>query len=137
MSEQVKALLEACSRHSENDVRQLRQQRQKLAEAGIEGYYADLYRSVRIYFLRGAEPIQVACPKVDAAVARTFETAVVEAAIQRFRAGGYSYRDFCAKVMTAGCVGYLTSFLDRFAVYFGRTAETVVERFPDDPHCPE
>jgi hypothetical protein len=66
MSEQVQALLEACSRDPENDVRQLRQQRMKLTEAGIEDYHADLRRSVQIYFLRGAEPIQAAFPKVDA-----------------------------------------------------------------------
>jgi hypothetical protein len=92
MSEQVKALLEACSRYPEHDVRQLRQERMRLAKAGIEGYYADPHLSVRIYFLGGKEPIQVACPKVDAVVARNFETTLVEAAIQRFRAGGYSYR---------------------------------------------
>jgi hypothetical protein len=66
ISEQVRALLEACSPGPENDVWQLRQQRMKLAEAGIEDYHADLRRSVQIYFLRGAEPIQVAFLKVDA-----------------------------------------------------------------------
>ena len=74
---------------------------------------------------------------MDAPVARNFETALVEAAVQRFRAGGYSYRDFCAKVMTAGCVGYLISFSTGAQCTSIPRLKNLVERFPDDPHCRE
>ena len=43
---------------------------------------------------------------------------------------GYTDAGFCAKVMAAGCAGYIVSFSGRRAVYFGRTAETHVEYFP-------
>lgn len=44
---------------------------------------------------------------------------------------GYSYKGFRKKVMAAGCVGYTVSFIGKRAVYYGRTAETHVEHFPE------
>jgi len=44
---------------------------------------------------------------------------------------GYTYAGFSAKVMAAGCAGYIVSFSGRRAVYLGRTAEIHVEHFPD------
>jgi hypothetical protein len=32
--------------------------------------------------------------------------------------------------MAAGCAGYIVSFLGKQALYYGRTAETHVEHFP-------
>jgi hypothetical protein len=86
-----------------------------LQRSEVEGYCADLRRSVRIYFLPDAEPMEVACPKVDAVVATNFDTALIESAIQQFQAGSCTYNEFCAKVMAAGCVGYFVSILDRRA----------------------
>jgi uncharacterized protein YbcV (DUF1398 family) len=45
-------------------------------------------------------------------------------------APGYTYAGFCAKVEAAGCAGYMVSFLGKRVVYFGRTAQTHVEHFP-------
>ena len=42
----------------------------------------------------------------------------------------YSYAAFCARVKAAGCAGYIVSFPGRRVLYFGRTAETHVEHFP-------
>jgi uncharacterized protein YbcV (DUF1398 family) len=42
----------------------------------------------------------------------------------------YTYKGFCDKIKRAGCAGYLVSFLGRRVLYFGRTAETHVEHFP-------
>jgi hypothetical protein len=66
-------------------------------------------------------------------VASAFHPAGVQAAIREAQqmVPGYSYAGFCEKVASAGCAGYIVSFLGRRAVYFGRTAETLVERFPD------
>jgi hypothetical protein len=57
----------------------------------------------------------------------TVQTAIGEA--QRLMPG-YNYAGFRAKIMAAGCAGYIVSFIGRRAVYFGRTAETHVEHFP-------
>jgi hypothetical protein len=131
----VNAVVEA-SGGPEDDIRQLRQQRTKLALARIEGYYVDLRRSVRVYFLSDAEPMEVVCPKVDATVARNFDTALVAAAIGEFRSGRCTYSEFCATVITAGCTGYFISILDRRAEYFGRAGPALMEQLPDDYNDP-
>jgi hypothetical protein len=46
------------------------------------------------------------------------------------KAPGYTYVSFSEKVKAAGCAAYMVSFLGRRVVYFGRTAETHVEHFP-------
>jgi len=43
---------------------------------------------------------------------------------------GYSYNKFCAKVMDAGCAGYLVSLIGKRVVYYGRTGEIHTEHFP-------
>ena len=65
-------------------------------------------------------------------VAEAFDTAAIQAAIREAQqlVPGYTYKDFCRKVMDAGCAGYIVSFSGRRAVYFGGTAETQVEHFP-------
>ena len=42
----------------------------------------------------------------------------------------YSYSAFCKNVKAFGCAGYIVSFSGRRVLYFGRTAETHVEHFP-------
>jgi hypothetical protein len=56
------------------------------------------------------------------------------AALVRWAQGNgadYSYAAFSLRVRAAGCAGYLVSFPGRRVVYYGRTAETHVEHFPD------
>jgi uncharacterized protein YbcV (DUF1398 family) len=66
------------------------------------------------------------------AVAAQFNSDVVKDAIREAQAlvPGYTYKGFCDKIKRAGCAGYLVSFLGRRVLYFGRTAETHVEHFP-------
>ena len=42
----------------------------------------------------------------------------------------YSYAVFCRNAKAFGCAGYIVSFSGRRVLYFGRTAETHVEHFP-------
>jgi uncharacterized protein YbcV (DUF1398 family) len=65
-------------------------------------------------------------------IAGSFGISAVQAAIREAQqlVPGYTYAGFCAKVMAAGCAGYIVSFVGRRAVYFGRTAETHIEHFP-------
>ncbi|MBS0539454.1 MAG: DUF1398 domain-containing protein, partial [Proteobacteria bacterium] len=65
--------------------------------------------------------------------AAAFDAARVRAAIKEAQdmVPGYTYKGFCAKTAAAGCAGYIVSFLGRRVLYFGRTAETHVEKFPD------
>lgn len=131
MNANVKAVVEACSRGSEEDSLNFGQVLGELAGAGVEGYCADFRRSTKIYYLPDGECIEVPARDPDVAISSTFDAGLVEAAVRQSQAGTHTYRAFCEKVMAAGCSGYLVSLLGRRVVYFGRTAETHVEHFPD------
>jgi uncharacterized protein YbcV (DUF1398 family) len=130
MKPDVKAVVETCARGSEDDSLDFPQQLAKLAEAGVEGYYADLRRSRKTYYLPSGESLDVAATPVAVAVGAAFDAGRVESAVRQSQAGTHTYRAFCEKVMAAGCSGYLVSLPGRRVVYFGRTAETHVEHFP-------
>ena len=130
MKPDLKAIAEACARGSDDDSLDFPQQLALLGSAGIEGYYADLRRSLKTYYLPNGESIDVASAPVAAPVAADFDAGRVEAAVRQSQGGTHTYKDFCEKVMAAGCSGYLVSLLGRRVVYFGRTAETHVEHFP-------
>jgi uncharacterized protein YbcV (DUF1398 family) len=55
----------------------------------------------------------------------------VEQAVRATQRGEIRYREFCRRIAAAGCVGYFVSLAGRRAVYYGRTIDTYVERFPD------
>jgi uncharacterized protein YbcV (DUF1398 family) len=71
-------------------------------------------------------------PLSAGSVAKTFDPDEVEALVRWAQSNGldYSYPAFCKHVKAAGCSGYIVSFLGRRVVYYGRTAETHVELFP-------
>lgn len=103
-----------------------------LIEAGIEAYEVDYQRCTATYFLPTGESVQLAIPKTDGAVAAEFKASLVQQAVReaQTKAPGYTYAGFCEKVKAAGCAGYRVSFLGKRVLYFGRTAETHVEHFP-------
>jgi uncharacterized protein YbcV (DUF1398 family) len=103
-----------------------------LMDAGVEGYDVDFRRRTSTYFSGSGESVQLSLPPSDAKVAREFSADAVERAVREAQdnAPGYTYAGFCAKVEAAGCAGYMVSFLGKRVVYFGRTAQTHVEHFP-------
>jgi uncharacterized protein YbcV (DUF1398 family) len=103
-----------------------------LIEAGFEGYGVDYRRGTSTYFLANGESVQLSLPKSDMKVAAQFRATDIERAVREAqnKAPGYTYAGFCAKATAAGCAGYMVSFLGKRVVYFGRTAETHVEHFP-------
>lgn len=103
-----------------------------LIEAGFDGYLVDLRLSQATYYLPGGEDVELPTHGSSVAVAARFDTEAVQAAIREAQAlvPGYTYRGFCDKVKQAGCAGYLVSFPGHRVLYFGRTAETHVEHFP-------
>ncbi|CAH1670541.1 DUF1398 domain-containing protein [Chelatococcus asaccharovorans] len=104
-----------------------------LMEAGFEGYAIDFRRATATYYLAEGESLELPAHGVDAAVAPTFDSARLQLAIREAQqlVPGYTYKGFCEKAVAAGCAGYIVSFSGRRALYFGRTAETHVEHFPD------
>ena len=83
-------------------------------------------------FLSDGSSFELPLHKHDVGVAKTFDATVVQAAIKEAQqnVAGYTYKGFCEKVMQAGCAGYIVSFLGKRVLYYGRTAETHVELFP-------
>ena len=100
--------------------------------ADFDGYFVDLRLGQATYYLPNGEGLELPTHRSAVAVAAEFDTGVVKAAIREAQAlvPGYTYKGFCDKVKRAGCAGYLVSFLGRRVLYFGRTAATHVEHFP-------
>ena len=103
-----------------------------LIQNGFESYRIDYMRQISTYFMSDGSSFELPMHKHDATVAKTFDTTVVQAAIKEAQQNvvGYTYKGFCEKVMQAGCAGYIVSFLGKRVLYYGRTAETHVELFP-------
>ncbi|MGE0254306.1 MAG: DUF1398 domain-containing protein [Alphaproteobacteria bacterium] len=101
-----------------------------LAQAGVERYHADLSRAEKTYYLPDGRSLVTAGALLEAAPQTAFSAAGVDRALREIQAGGLDYRQFCARIAQAGCVGYHVSLAGRRAVYYGRTGETHVEMFP-------
>jgi uncharacterized protein YbcV (DUF1398 family) len=104
----------------------------RLIEAGFEGYAVDYRRHVTTYFLPDGESVELENRPTPGAVSAVFDRAGVAAQVKWAQANplDYSYQVFCENVKGCGCAGYMASFLGRRVLYFGRTAETHVEHFP-------
>ncbi|SHF99134.1 hypothetical protein SAMN02745157_3291 [Kaistia soli DSM 19436] len=104
----------------------------KLVNAGFEGYAVDYRRNSQTYYLPDGDNADFDMPHPAGSVAAVFDGDAVEALVRwaQRNAPDYSYAAFGEKVKAAGCAGYLVSFLGRRVVYYGRTAETHVELFP-------
>lgn len=105
----------------------------KLSAAGFEGYMVDYRRDTQTYYLPDSDSVMLEMPSSAGAITATFDAAGVEKLVRWAQTNGpeYTYKAFCERVKAAGCAGYLVSFLGRRVVYFGRTAETHVEHFPN------
>lgn len=130
MCANTRAVAEACSRAAEDGSLNFPQILGKLSAAGIEGYFVDYRRAVKTYYLPEGKSVEVADGHPHGAVAAMFDAAKVAAAVGQSQRGEHSYREFCDKLIAAGCAGYIVSILGRRVVYFGRTAEMHVEHFP-------
>jgi uncharacterized protein YbcV (DUF1398 family) len=103
-----------------------------LIQAGFEGYSVDFRRGMIAYYLPCGEAVEFPGAKPALPVATDFDATAVKEAIREAQTltPGYTYKGFISKVAGAGCAGYMVSFLGRRVLYFGRSAETHVEQFP-------
>jgi len=132
MDASISAIIRDCHLASEEDRLDFPQILAALHQAGIEGYMVDFRRSTKTFYLPDGESLELPSHDIGVKVSAVFDAAIIEAAVReaQTKAPGYTYKSFCAKVMQAGCAGYIVSILGRRVVYFGRTAETHVEHFP-------
>jgi uncharacterized protein YbcV (DUF1398 family) len=103
-----------------------------LMEAGFDGYGVDFRRATRTYYMPDGESIELEIKRTPEPVAARFDAAAIKEAIREAQAlvPGYTYKDFCTKVVRAGCAGYLVSLPGKRVLYYGRTGETHTEYFP-------
>ncbi len=104
----------------------------RLIAGGFEGYTVDYRRETQTFYLPDGDSVVLDMPQVPGPVAATFDAAGVEAAVRWAQSGDPNYRfdAFSTRVKAAGCAGYIVSFPGRRVLYFGRTAETHLELFP-------
>jgi uncharacterized protein YbcV (DUF1398 family) len=105
----------------------------RLAEVGVESYYADLRRAERIFFMPDGRSRCIASRLSHDHVAQTFSPEGVKAAITEIQNRRIDYPAFCERIAAAGCCAYSVSLLGRRAVYMGRSGEIFVEHFPSQP----
>jgi uncharacterized protein YbcV (DUF1398 family) len=132
MDDRSKQVAESCLRAAQDNSMTFPQIVGKLIEDGFESYTVDYRTSTATYYRPDGESIQLPTHSHAVAIAEDFDAGAIKAAIKEAQqlAPGYTYEGFCEKVMSAGCAGYIVSFSGRRALYFGRTAETHVEHFP-------
>ena len=133
MNDSQKASARACLEASETGRMTFPQIVGALIDAGFESYVVDFRRATATYYLPDGESLELPTHKPSAPIARSLDTAMMQAAIREAQqlVPGYTYAGFCEKAASAGCAGYIVSFSGRRALYVGRTAEIHVEPFPD------
>lgn len=102
----------------------------RLIAAGVERYHADLASSERVFYMPDGTSERVPAHKIPQAV-QLFSAPDVDAAVRAIQRGEFQYREFCARIAAAGCVGYHVFVGGRRTVYYGRSGDMHVEYFPD------
>lgn len=104
----------------------------QLIAAGFERYTVDFARGEQTYYLPDGDNIRFGSSHDGKDIGATFNVEAFKVAIREAQqdAPDYTYAGFCRKVKDAGCTGYLVSFPGTRAVYWGRTADTHTEHFP-------
>ncbi|MFO1047160.1 MAG: DUF1398 family protein [Geminicoccaceae bacterium] len=130
----MKTVAETCLRGAETNSMTFPQIVGTLMQSGFESYSIDFRRASATYYLPDSDSVVLPTHLEDVPIAPALDVSAVRSAIRDAQAlsPGYSYAGFCARVRRAGCAGYIVSLSGRRAVYFGRTAETHVELFPQD-----
>ncbi len=103
-----------------------------LIAAGFDGYAVDYRRNTTTYYLPDGDSLVLQNHAAGTPVAAAFDQAGIAAQIKwaQVNPPDYSYAAFCRNVRALGCAGYIVSFPGRRVLYYGCTAETHVEHFP-------
>ena len=131
MNSHLTQVAQACLDGAERNTMTFPQIVATLVQEGFESYAIDFRRASATYYRPDGDSVVLSSHAIGP-VAATWDPAAVQAAIRDAQqlVPGYTYVGFCARVVAAGCAGYIVSFPGRRAVYFARTAETHVEQFP-------
>ena len=130
MDAHVKEVLKECTTGSDDGSLTFPQVVMKLMAAGVERYHADMCRAEKTYYMPNGESHVVPAVAASGHPAQAFSASGVDSAVRAIQAQTISYKEFCDRIVAAGCVDYIVSLVGRRAVYSGRTGENHVEPFP-------
>ncbi len=130
MDTDVKAVVRACTEDSDASRTTFGDVVLKLMAAGVERYHTDLVRAEKTYYMPDGTSEVVPAEAIAGTAPAAFSAEGVEAAVRAIQAGAITYKVFCERIVAAGCVGYFVSLAGRRAVYYGRTSDCHIERFP-------
>ena len=132
MNAHLTQIAEACLAGAEANTMTFPQIVGTLMTEGFESYAIDFRRASATYYRPDGDSIVLPTHRHETPVAAAFDVPAIQVAIAEAQqlVPGYTYAGFCAKVMAAGCAGYIVSFLGRRALYFSRAAQTHTEHFP-------
>ncbi len=133
MDDHKKSVAKTCLEAAEGNTMTFPQIVGTLMQEGFESYMIDFRREAATFYMPDGDSVELPTHRIGVPVAPAFDAALIQAAIKEAQqlVPGYTYKGFCRKAASAGCAGYIVSFSGRRALYFGRTAETHVEHFPD------
>jgi len=105
----------------------------RLTQAGIELYYADLLAPSKTYYANNTS-YTVACSFQSKNVADSFDREGIVNAIRQTQSGQIQYQEVMSKLMGSGVICYLVFLRGGKVIYFGRRGEQHVEEFPVKPN---
>ena len=128
-----KSTAQTCLKAAEDDTLAFPAIAGALIKAGFESYVIDFRRTTATYYLPDGHSLELVAHRVETPIAASLNIQALQSAIKEAlqHAAGYTYKGFCEKAAAAGCASYFVSFSGRRALYVGPTAETHVEKFPD------
>ena len=130
MDTKTTAILQECTKRSDENSISFPEVVAKLMHAGVERYHADLRRSERTFYMPNGESFIVGAHPVEGDPAQTFSADDVAAAVKTIQQGKIDYAEFCRRIVAAGCIDYIVSITGSRTTYFGRSGDNYVERFP-------
>ena len=105
---------------------------QRLMNAGVTSYTADLIKLRSTYYSAGANAFDETLPLGDGpAIAAEFDSPAVAATVKAIQRGEIGYAEFLRRIMTSGCSHYEVFIAGRKAMYFGRDGNFYTEPFPN------
>jgi uncharacterized protein YbcV (DUF1398 family) len=130
MDPRVRDVVEECTKSSDDASLTFPQVVMKLMQAGVERYRTDMCRAEKTYYMPNGDSHVVAGAATTVMPAQAFSAAGVEAAVRAVQAQRIDYKEFCERIVAAGCVDYTITLVGRKAIYYGRAGESLVEPFP-------
>lgn len=131
MEPAVKDVIERCAKASKEGALHFGEVVAALTKVGVESYLADYRAATTTYYLPDGDTLTLASAQPDVPIGVDFGLDGVRRAIQGAQRDEIRYPEFVKLTRAAGCVGYIVWLTGRHVVYFGRSGQTHVERFPD------